>query len=383
MPSLTSNLQDSSAYQRIMLIGPFPPSYGGWAHVTLSWYRALLNDGHNVAIYNTKLRRQSGPEKDRLAMLIRATRQIVNLPIVLAKRKPDIVILFTGPGGSFWRDLLLIQSCVSRKIPVFVRAFGGVLFTHIAQMPALERSFAIRILRKAKALLVETEDMVRQWQDIAPSTPAYRVPNFIHEEDIEIEKAFSDHFQAVYVGSLTPLKGVEVILESVDRICNELPFTVHFIGGEITAGYLEQFYALVSKLQHSDAVRVHGALPHAEALKVAGQCQAFLFPTQWPGEGQPAALIEAMAMGLVPIATSWRGVAEIIKHEVNGLLLSTPDSGQLVEAILRLIEDRGLYAELAENARSTIMESYEAKKAVDQFYQILADASISLYKGVQ
>jgi len=76
----------------------------------------------------------------------------------------------------------------------------------------------------------------------------------------------------------------------------------------------------------------------------------FVCPSRF--EGYPRALAEAMMQGLAVIATkSLGGVADMIQHEVNGLLVSPEDPRALAEAIQRLISDPTLRKRLGQNAK--------------------------------
>ena len=46
----------------------------------------------------------------------------------------------------------------------------------------------------------------------------------------------------------------------------------------------------------------------------------FLYPSYFANEGQPLALIEAMAHGLIPVTTRWRGIPEMLPEAYPGLV---------------------------------------------------------------
>ena len=64
-------------------------------------------------------------------------------------------------------------------------------------------------------------------------------------------------------------------------------------------------------------------------------------------EGLGTAVIEAMAGSVPTIAYNTGGIAEIIAHERNGLLVAAEDVGAFAEAVARLLEDGALRASLA------------------------------------
>lgn len=365
---------------RVMVIGPFPPPHGGWSHVVSSVTRLAFPEPLSLIPYDTKLRDDIvGGTSSSCRLFRRAVGQVLGLGRAIAACQPGMVLLFTGPGGSFWRDLLLLRACYDSGLPTAIRFFGGAILERIRSLPTALRLLVLRHLARTRAFLVETTEMVDRLRVLFPGTPSYRVPNFIHVEDLPVSDPVA-HLPGVlgvaFIGNMTRTKGIETILESVDSVCSQHRVAFHFIGGEIEPGYLDRFRSRISVLQHADSVHIHGRLPRNQAHALASRCQVFAFPTQWPGEGQPAALLEAMGMGLVPIATRWKGVAEIVHDGVNGLLVEPADPASLSDMILRLVEDQGLRRTLSRNARETVFTGYSAFAAMDQYRQILVDMQI-------
>ncbi|HZO90066.1 MAG TPA: glycosyltransferase family 4 protein [Chthonomonadaceae bacterium] len=362
--------------KRLLIIGPLPPPYGGYAHQVASFLRHPFADAFTLLPYDTRLH-DAVETRPLLPVLGRAARQVAVFRPFLAANRPDRVVLFTALTGCFWRDLLLLRRCYRAGLPTIIKLIGGDSTLRLEAQPAPLKRLALAHLARAAAILVETEEMVKHLSQLLPNTRAYRFPNFIHSEDVPARPKQTrpdGPLGVIYFGNMTPTKGVETILAGVDKVCDRQETTFHFVGGELEPGYLERFRARVCQLRHADCVQVHGRLPRERAHALAGACQIFAFPTQWPGEGQPAALVEAMSLGLVPVATRWRGVAEIVRHEHNGLALQSPDPELLARAILRLGQDCALRERLAQNAVGTIQNEYEAHAALQLFQQIMAQA---------
>jgi glycosyltransferase involved in cell wall biosynthesis len=67
-------------------------------------------------------------------------------------------------------------------------------------------------------------------------------------------------------------------------------------------------------------------------------------------EGMPVAVIEALMSGLPVVATDVEGNREIIETGKNGLLVPASDPEVLAEAMLKVLGDSGLHAELSRGA---------------------------------
>jgi len=70
-------------------------------------------------------------------------------------------------------------------------------------------------------------------------------------------------------------------------------------------------------------------------------------------EGQPLALMEAMASGLPCIASAVGGIPETVTHEVDGLLFDREDAGQLTDRLKRMLSNADLRQRLGTAARGS------------------------------
>jgi glycosyltransferase involved in cell wall biosynthesis len=83
-------------------------------------------------------------------------------------------------------------------------------------------------------------------------------------------------------------------------------------------------------------------------------------------EGFSQALLEAMALGKPVIASAAGGNVELVRHEVDGLLVSPLDPGAWAGAIERLLGDAALAARLGEAARETARVTYSLDRTVER-----------------
>jgi len=80
-----------------------------------------------------------------------------------------------------------------------------------------------------------------------------------------------------------------------------------------------------------------------------GALDIFVMPSLL--EGQPLALLEAMAMGKAIVATDIPGISETVAAGVEALLVPPDDPARLAEAILKITHDAATAAGLGRNAR--------------------------------
>ena len=94
-------------------------------------------------------------------------------------------------------------------------------------------------------------------------------------------------------------------------------------------------------------------------------------------EGFPLVIMEAMALGAVPLATDVGGIATHLQTGVNGWLIEDlPDEGLIAEAMCAAIEklahDRGELANLSGRAYAYARENFEGERFCRRYRSILA-----------
>ena len=82
-------------------------------------------------------------------------------------------------------------------------------------------------------------------------------------------------------------------------------------------------------------------------------------------EGQPVALLEAMAHGLPVVATDVGAMAETVRHGEGGLIVPPGDSAALATALSRLLDDADLRETLGRNALARVEREYSVKSVAD------------------
>jgi glycosyltransferase involved in cell wall biosynthesis len=83
-------------------------------------------------------------------------------------------------------------------------------------------------------------------------------------------------------------------------------------------------------------------------------------------EGLSQSLLEAMALGKPVIASAAAGNLDLVRHEVDGLLLPPRDPGAWAAAIDRLLADPALAARLGAAAARTARETFALERTIER-----------------
>jgi glycosyltransferase involved in cell wall biosynthesis len=101
--------------------------------------------------------------------------------------------------------------------------------------------------------------------------------------------------------------------------------------------------------------------------------QADAFALASFAEGIPVVLMEAMAMEIPCVAPWITGIPELIRDEVDGLLIPPASEATLTRALARLIDDPGLRQRLGKSARQRILEHYYLNHNIKSLANVFQD----------
>jgi glycosyltransferase involved in cell wall biosynthesis len=130
-----------------------------------------------------------------------------------------------------------------------------------------------------------------------------------------------DKRRLLFVGRFDRQKGMDTLIEALAGL-RESTFA-YLVGNPVLGD------ANLPPLP--DNVRVTGWLPGPALAAYYETADVLVAPSRWEGFGLTA--VEAMRAGLPVIATRVGGLAEVVEHEVTGLLVEPGASAALVDAI--------------------------------------------------
>lgn len=154
----------------------------------------------------------------------------------------------------------------------------------------------------------------------------------------------------LFVGSIVKRKGIEDLIEVMQRIGNTHDLYLDVIGSGDTS-YVELLKKKCKDYQLGERVIWHGFKRSPEIAESMSKARVYVLPTY--SDNSPNSLCEAMAVGVPSIAYDVGGVASLIQHEKDAMLCTLGDINALSEAILKLTTRSGV--EMSINARETAL----------------------------
>jgi glycosyltransferase involved in cell wall biosynthesis len=160
------------------------------------------------------------------------------------------------------------------------------------------------------------------------------------------------------VGWLLPEKNQELLIRAMPEVLARNPECSLVLAGDgPTRHALEQ---LAADLGVTSSVRFVGLVDNI--AEVYRSLKIFVFPSL--AEPLGSSLLSAMSYGLPCVALAAGAVPEVIVDGENGLLVQGPDPSAFAAAILRLLDDPSLAAQLGAAARRTVQERFSVERMV-------------------
>ena len=292
----------------------------------------------------------------------------ITLAAAVLRRGAAVVHLNTSLNArAWWRDLvylLVAKACGAR---VVLQVHGGALDRFVYRLRAA--------LRWPDAVVVLSKREQDSWRRHAPQQNILLLPNGIdcapylrHSRRLP---ANGDPLRLVYLGRLAAGKGLTETIEALalarsNGVAANLVIAGH---GPAEAG----LRALARTLGLEREVRFAGPTIGEDKALLLSQSDVLCLASY--SEGLPYALLEAMAAGVVPVATAVGGIPDVMQEAVHGRFVPAGDADAIAQAIEALARDRAALARMSAACRKRIAGAYSIERVAADFAQLYASLS--------
>lgn len=274
---------------------------------------------------------------------------IITLPFYILRNGRRIILfvqridlLFVSASGPISVLLLWLMKIKRKKVLLFIRQDMRELINakyHGSFIPKLIanwiESSIEKIVKKNSDVVIFTfgDDIFGRYSKISDFVIPVADSRFENSEiisPIELFPKKESSKNLLYVGRLAKGKGLEFLIETL----HELPvksFGLSIIGdGNIK----NDLISLAKKLNLIERVVFKGYIPFGEELlKEYSSNDVLILPSF--SEGLPQVVLEAMARGVIVVATRVGGLSKLIKDGENGFLFEPGDK----EGLLKIIRE--------------------------------------------
>lgn len=362
------NLNSASRPVEVVCVGQVPPPYHGQAVMIAALlegsYRAIRL--HHVPLTFSRVMDEVG--RFRLSKLI-------HLPFVVGRIwhirvRYGAQVLYYPPAGPhivpIMRDIgILLPTRPLFPATVFHFHAGG-LGAFLPHLPAPLRLLARVAYRQpdlairnstaapddGAALGARAEAVIPCGiNDAIPEGPPLRPP-------LEGRPA-----RLLFIGALRPSKGVLVLVEAIRQLVRAgYNVSADLAGAPISPGFEARLREVIVASGLSEHVRLRGVLTGPAKDAVYRAADIFCFPTFYEAETLGVVVLEAMQYGLPVVATRWRGVVDLVRPGVNGLLVPPCDPHALAGAVAELLDNPAEMRRMGAAGRAIYLERFTLER---------------------
>jgi len=243
------------------------------------------------------------------------------------------------------------------KIPFVVTVHGLDAFSTVqvrGRAGELCESVTRRVYQSARKVICVSATIRDRVLERAPDASTAVIYNGVDEKLFAPSDRSSPPDSILSVGNLIEIKGHDVTLRALARICSKRPETrLQVIGEGPQKAALQRMAAELGVANRVKFVDRQSRRAVADAMRASA---LFALPSSYEGLG--CVYLEAMSCAKPVIGCYGQGISEIIKHGENGFLSFPGDDVGLSDIALDLLETPGKCQSVGRRARNTILQKH-------------------------
>lgn len=262
--------------------------------------------------------------------------RIMKLRKVWKVEKPDLIVSFAKKN-----NFMSIVSSRGLHIPVIV----GIVSASFREYPGILKTIANILFPMASGVIAQTPEE-RDYFRKRVRAKSIILPNAMHPDFIGPVYEGERENRIVSVGRVDDNKNHIMLVKAFAKIADKYPEMIVEIFGD--GGAKEKLQGEIDMLKLTNRIILAG---HQSDIKSKIEKARFFVLTS-KVEGVPNAMMEAMALGLVPISTDFGGggARQLITDNVDGFIVQIDDVDAMAEKMDMLLSDRELEERIRTNA---------------------------------
>ncbi len=236
------------------------------------------------------------------------------------------------------------------------------------------------VIRRANAIRAVSQRM--KWQLIGEFGVAEDkitvVPIYTEAQSVKLKaqnhslnlKTNKNKFVFLTVGRLVTVKNISLQIEAMAEVIKKYPQIELWIAGD--GPERKGLEVLSFKLQVSGSVKFLGWRDDLEEFYIPAD--VFLLTSN--SEGWGLAVVEAASLNLPIIMTDVGLAGEIIKNNESGIIVPINNKGELIKAMVKLIEDEALSERLGTGAKKAILSLPNKEQTLELYMQSWQKAAL-------
>jgi len=183
-----------------------------------------------------------------------------------------------------------------------------------------------------------------------------------------------------FSGTFGPWHGIPQLSEAIDKILKSYSSkSIHFL---IIGDGSQLITKMKKALSDLREITYTGMVPYSDVQRYLAVCDVLVSPHCIPTDGKeffgsPTKIFEYMAMGKAIVASKLGQIGRVLENNKTAVLVEPGNVGQLIEGILKLVDNKELRLKLGRNARNEVLKKYTWDRNVKKLLNKLKEMNIT------
>lgn len=364
--------------KKIIIAGPLPPPYFGVSNATKITLEGLKNYFEILHLDTSDRRDRFNFGKYDLHNIFLGLKSLYECLKHLAKHPEVIYIPISQSYPAYFRDagFILLGRIFRKKIVLHLR--GGYFREFYGNEKGIRKFLIRKTVSMADKVIVLGHSLKYIFEGLVKPGSIEVVSNGVDTDYYKPDnsKRNSHKFRICFISNFEQSKGWKEILECAVLLKNELgqdKFEIVMAGKWRCEEEEEYAFRFIHDNQLNDIVFIKDSVSGAEKIELLQSSNLFLMPTSYKYEGQPWAIIEAMACGL-PVISSPRGcIDETVENGGNGFIIGHDKINKMKSLTVVLVNDSVLTAQMGNKSREIVTNKFSQKIFLNNLSKVFKD----------
>ncbi|MCU0492443.1 MAG: glycosyltransferase family 4 protein [Chloroflexaceae bacterium] len=185
--------------------------------------------------------------------------------------------------------------------------------------------------------------------------------------------------QLGYIGQIAPHKGIHLLIRAIKMLPSRgRPIQLSIYGDTChNKTYSQHLHKLIGD---DPCIQLAGRFDNSRIAEVLRPIDVIVVPSIW-FENSPLAILEAQTARRPVIASAMGGMAELVRHEIDGLHFRPGDAADLARQIQRLRDEPELLPQLHQHAPAISSVEDEMVALFQIYQQVVNQTSAHLHEA--
>ena len=224
-------------------------------------------------------------------------------------------------------------------------------------------------LRNASAILIGSRHTQSEIPDRFQDKSIYMPENGIDPARFsQMAKPPAKPLKACFIGRLVPYKGADMLISASADLLRKGAMTLDIVGD---GPMMETLVAQANDLECANGITFHGWKAHHEVQSILAHSHVLSFPSIREFGG--GVVLEAMALGVVPLVVDYAGPGELVS-DTTGLKLPCGSRAEIIAGfkaeLTRLAANPAKLKPIAMNAYAFVQDNFLWSRKAEQVAQV-------------